>query len=120
LSVGQSEAYCDSTDLGGVARSGAGTSAWEWREIGNDADGIYCDGCADVVIERNGVSTSDLGIEVASEHSGHVSTDVTVRNHLVYDNNSNGISISALTSSSEIPATAGERAVRALSAVLLD
>jgi Right handed beta helix region/Chitobiase/beta-hexosaminidase C-terminal domain len=63
-----------------------------------DADGIYCDGCADVVIERNSVSTSDLGIEVASEHSGHVSTGVTVRNNLVYHNNSNGISIGGYAS----------------------
>jgi hypothetical protein len=63
-----------------------------------DADGIYCDGCANVVIERNNVSTSDLGIEVASEHSGHVSTAVTVRNNLVYNNNSNGISIGGYAS----------------------
>jgi Chitobiase/beta-hexosaminidase C-terminal domain/Right handed beta helix region len=63
-----------------------------------DADGIYCDGCADVVIEGNNVSTSDLGIEVASEHSGHVSTGVTVRNNLVYNNNSVGISIGGYAS----------------------
>ncbi len=63
-----------------------------------DADGIYCDGCANVTIERNNVSTSDLGIEVASEHSGHVSTAVTVRNNLVYNNNSNGISIGGYAS----------------------
>ena len=63
-----------------------------------DADGIYCDGCADVNIEGNNVSTSDLGIEVASEHSGHVSTGVTVRNNLVYNNISVGISIGGYAS----------------------
>ena len=63
-----------------------------------DADGIYCDGCDNVIIERNNVSTSDLGIEVASEHSGHVSTYVTVRNNLVFNNNSVGISIGGYAS----------------------
>jgi hypothetical protein len=63
-----------------------------------DADGIYCDGCDNVIIERNNVSTSDLGIEVASEHAGQVGTYVTVRNNLVYNNNSVGISIGGYAS----------------------
>jgi len=63
-----------------------------------DADGIYCDGCDQVIIERNSVSTSDLGIEVASEHAGHAGTYVTVRNNLVFNNNSVGISIGGYAS----------------------
>jgi hypothetical protein len=57
------------------------------------ADGIYCDGCTNVIIERNLVHNADLNIEVASEHKSHTSSYVTVRNNLVYNSNSCGISI---------------------------
>jgi len=63
-----------------------------------DADGIYCDTCAYVVIERNLVYACDLNIEVASEHSGKVSQYVTVRNNVVYNGNSVGISIGGYAS----------------------
>jgi hypothetical protein len=63
-----------------------------------DADGIYVDGGSQIVIERNLVYSSDLNIEVASEHSGHVSSYVTVRNNLVYAANSVGISIGGYAS----------------------
>jgi len=62
------------------------------------ADGIYCDGCSYVTVERNLVYNSDLNIEVASEHKGHTSSYVTVRNNLVYHGNSNGISIGGYSS----------------------
>ena len=81
-----------------------------------DADGIYCDGCAYVTIERNLIHNVDYGIEVASEHrrclsngtewsgpndTGTAGTStypcngryVTVRNNVVYDSNACGISI---------------------------
>jgi Protein of unknown function (DUF1565)/Putative Ig domain len=64
-----------------------------------DADGIYVDGGSQIVVERNLVYTSDLNIEVASEHSGHVSSYVTVRNNVVYAANSVGISIGGYASS---------------------
>ena len=57
------------------------------------ADGIYVDGGTMTTIEQNTVTATDLGIELASEHLGRVSSYVTVRNNLVYANNSNGISI---------------------------
>ncbi len=63
-----------------------------------DADGIYVDGGSQIVVERNLVYNSDLNIEVASEHSGHVSSYVTVRNNLVYAANSVGISIGGYAS----------------------
>jgi hypothetical protein len=63
-----------------------------------DADGIYCDTCAYVVIERNLVHNCDLNIEVASEHSGKLSQYVTVRNNVIYDANSVGISIGGYAS----------------------
>lgn len=57
------------------------------------ADGIYVDGGTDIVIEQNVVTGADLGIELASEHLNRLTSNVIVRNNLVYANNSNGISI---------------------------
>ena len=57
------------------------------------ADGIYVDGGTNITIEQNTVTATDLGIELASEHLGHVTSNVTARNNLVYANNSTGISI---------------------------
>jgi hypothetical protein len=62
---------------------------------GNDyaADGIYCDGCTRVTIERNVVHNTDFGVEIASEWSGKRSSYVTVRNNLIYANNAAGLTI---------------------------
>jgi hypothetical protein len=57
------------------------------------ADGIYVDGGTLITIEQNNVSTADLGIELASEHKGRVTSYITARNNVLYNNNSNGISI---------------------------
>ncbi len=57
------------------------------------ADGIYVDGGTQITIEQNLVHDVDLGIELASEHKGHVTSYVIARNNVVYHDNSNGISI---------------------------
>jgi hypothetical protein len=57
------------------------------------ADGIYVDGGADVVIERNLVHNADLGIEAASEHRTRVTDTVTIRDNIVYASTQVGISI---------------------------
>ena len=57
------------------------------------ADGIYVDGGTNIIIEQNTVYNSDLNIELASEHKGKYTSYVTVRNNLVYNGYSNGISI---------------------------
>lgn len=57
------------------------------------ADGIYVDGGTMITIEQNTVTATDLGIELASEHKGHITSYITARNNLVYANNSTGISI---------------------------
>ena len=57
------------------------------------ADGIYVDGGTRIVIEQNLVHNTDLGIELASEHQGHVTSYVTARNNVLYRGNSAGISI---------------------------
>jgi hypothetical protein len=47
------------------------------------ADAYYCDGCTRVIVERNLIHDSDLS-EMASEHSGHVSSYVIFRNNVIY------------------------------------
>lgn len=47
------------------------------------AGGIYVDGGRDIVIERNKVDNCDIGIEVASEHGGKATRNITVRNNFI-------------------------------------
>src|SRR5437764_13338825 len=63
-----------------------------------DANGIYVDGGSQVVIERNLIHDVDIGIELASEHQGRVTSFVIARNNLVYWSNSVGISIGGYAS----------------------
>lgn len=57
------------------------------------ADGIYVDGGTRVIIERNIVHHTDIGVELASEHSGRTTSGVTVRSNLIYLNNLVGVSL---------------------------
>ncbi len=57
------------------------------------ADGIYVDGGTRIIIERNRIYEVDLGIEMASEHSGKTTDHIIARNNLVYFGYSAGISI---------------------------
>ncbi len=57
------------------------------------ADGIYVDGGANILIERNTVHNADIGIEVASEHLSHYAYEVTAKDNLVYGCNLVGLSI---------------------------
>lgn len=45
------------------------------------ADGIYVDGGRDIVIEGNVIDNCDIGIEIASEHGGKATANITVRNN---------------------------------------
>jgi len=63
------------------------------------ANGQYCDGCTRVIIERNLIHDSDIPVEVASEHSGHVSSFVVVRNNVIYHAQLVGISIGGFSKS---------------------
>ena len=47
------------------------------------ADGIYVDGGRGIVIEKNRVYNCDIGIELASEHQGKSTEDITVRSNFV-------------------------------------
>jgi NPCBM/NEW2 domain/Right handed beta helix region len=62
---------------------------------GNDrsADGIYVDGGRDILVEGNTIHDVNIGIELASEHAGRSTRNVTARNNLVYDSTAIGIAI---------------------------
>ena len=72
----------------GVNNPGYASGSPNWGE-----DGLYCDGCTQVVFERNIVYANDIGIEAASEIKGQLSSDVIIRNNLVYGSNSAGITV---------------------------
>jgi hypothetical protein len=52
-----------------------------------------------VIIERNLIHDSDIPVEVASEHSGHVSSFVVVRNNVIYHAQFVGMSIGGFSKS---------------------
>ncbi len=74
-----------------VARNGTASDNLVARCGSGFSGGLYCDGCTDVVIENNTVTECDLGIEVAAENAGNVTTGVTVRNNVLYANRVVGI-----------------------------
>ncbi len=57
------------------------------------AGGIYVDGGTNIIIERNVVHHSNLGVELASEHSGKNTSYITLRNNFFYSNTQAGIAM---------------------------
>lgn len=57
------------------------------------ADGIYLDGSAENIVERNSVYDVDLGIEVTGEGAAQNTTNNIVRDNLFFSNSVVGISI---------------------------
>ena len=57
------------------------------------AAGIYVDGGTQILIERNRIFSANIGIEIASEHSGRATSHVTVRNNLLFNNHIAGIAM---------------------------
>ena len=57
------------------------------------AAGIYVDGGTRIIIEQNQVYQSNFGIEIASEHSGRATSEIIVRNNLLYHNHSAGLAM---------------------------
>ena len=77
-----------------------GNTVWNVDSYGNpaygysrSADGIYVDGGRDTLVEGNVVHDVNIGIELASEHAGRSTRNVTARNNLVYDATAIGIAI---------------------------
>jgi hypothetical protein len=61
------------------------------------ADGFYADGGTRIIVERDLVHDVDIN-EAASEHSGHTSSYVTIRNNVIYNMNAPGLSIGGYAS----------------------
>ncbi|MCB8948683.1 MAG: right-handed parallel beta-helix repeat-containing protein [Ardenticatenaceae bacterium] len=57
------------------------------------AAGIYVDGGTRITIEQNQVYQSNFGIEIASEHSGRATSEIIVRNNLLYHNHNAGLAM---------------------------
>ena len=57
------------------------------------AGGIYVDGGTRILVERNIVHDSNIGIELASEHAGKNTGYITLRNNFFYNNTQAGIAI---------------------------
>lgn len=63
--------------------------------------GLYCDGCADVVFERNLVKESGAGISIGCEvGGGNTASGVTVINNIFRDNLESGMFLGSLASES--------------------
>jgi hypothetical protein len=61
------------------------------------ADGFYADGGTRIIVERDLVHDVDIN-EAASEHSGHTSSYITIRNNVIYNMNAPGLSIGGYAS----------------------
>lgn len=80
----------------GVCR---GNTVWNISSQGNQAyasgdfsaGAIYCDGATRVIIERNVARDSDIGVELASEHSGKVTSAIMLRDNFIHGNRQTGL-----------------------------
>ncbi len=55
--------------------------------------GIYVDGGKDIIIENNTSYNNGYGIEVGCENQGKTTSNITVRNNIVYNNEVAGLSL---------------------------
>lgn len=80
----------------GVCR---GNEVWNITSQGNQAypdgdysaDGLYCDGANRVTLKANRVHDNDIGIELASEHPGKLTSAINVRRNFVSANRQGGL-----------------------------
>lgn len=63
------------------------------------AGGIYADGATKIIIENNFVYNNDFGIELASENQRKQTSQIEVRNNVIYQNNGAGIIMGGASSS---------------------
>ena len=57
---------------------------------GNEPAGIYVDGGANVIIDRNDVSNNGTGISVGCENADKTASTITIANNIVYNNDKFG------------------------------
>jgi len=81
---------------GGICQ---GNIVWNISSQGNQAypngdysaDGLYVDGGTDITIEGNISYANDIGVELASEHPGKLTSQVTLQNNIVYSCRQGGL-----------------------------
>ncbi|MGY5486747.1 right-handed parallel beta-helix repeat-containing protein [Paenibacillus sp. ALE2] len=64
-----------------------------YKSDDNSAGGIYVDGGKDNIIEQNYSYNNDIGVEIASEHAGKATSNITVRSNVIYNNRLTGIAM---------------------------
>ncbi|MNW39336.1 hypothetical protein D3C74_164250 [compost metagenome] len=64
-----------------------------YKSDDNSAGGIYVDGGKDSIIEQNYSYNNDIGVEIASEHAGKATSNITVRSNVIYNNRLTGIAM---------------------------
>lgn len=64
-----------------------------YKSDGNSAGGIYVDGGKDSIIEQNYSYNNDIGIEIASEHAGKATSNITIHSNVIYNNRLTGIAM---------------------------
>ncbi len=57
------------------------------------AGGIYVDGGTRIVIEKNTIDLSNIGVEIASEHNGKATSEIIVRNNFISNSHLTGIAM---------------------------
>ena len=88
----------------GVCR---GNTVWNITSEGNQAytagdysaDGIYCDGATRVLIEGNISYKNDIGVELAAELAGKLTSGITLRNNFIHSNRQTGLFLGGYASS---------------------
>lgn len=80
---------------GGIIR---GNTVWECTSTANPAygnapgaDGLYVDGGTDILIENNTSYQNDIGLELASEHTGRTTDHIVARGNMIWGNRIGGI-----------------------------
>jgi hypothetical protein len=66
-----------------------GNQAYHPRDF--SADGIYVDGGTDILIDRNTSHDNDIGVELASEHLGKLTSNITLRDNFIYRSRQGGL-----------------------------
>ncbi len=62
-----------------------------YRHNDFSADGIYVDGGTNIVIERNVSHDNDIGVELASEHEGKLTSGIILRDNLIFRSRQGGL-----------------------------
>jgi hypothetical protein len=75
------------------ARNGSviGNNVYNCKSGVAAADGIYVDGGAAVIVERNEVHNCQWGIEVGCENAGKTTSEIIVRDNTIYNNALSGL-----------------------------